>query len=338
MTSTPIPAGVLTVDDEPRTMGRRPFWAVQFEADGPVKFWADADERARLLSSPRPDGATDDEVDTWLTDAMSVIHQHCNSDGSDDDHNDWVTDLANELERVVGPARYPRPPRHDGVPDHAVAEAVRLLEAATPGPWSWSKRSDRLSGGTNGYDDVMTAREYRDGPEVEVSDEDAELIAAAPTIIANLLALLGVPVPPYQPTPPEPEPAETLAECMKAITEAERRAWNQSACGPIAAPVSEVRTGPHNRGEGLTRLIAKVQLGLGNLSDYERATVVEAREFVARWDAEDAAPAETLADIAGDMREDLARDIAWGQVRVGRYADRIEAAAGLSVPSEGGES
>jgi len=49
--------------------------------------------------------AQDDEIETWLTDAVSVIHQHCGSDGSDDAHNDWVNDLANELCRIVGPAR-----------------------------------------------------------------------------------------------------------------------------------------------------------------------------------------------------------------------------------------
>ena len=41
------------------------------------------------------------DPEAWLSDAMSVIHQHCGSDGSDDQHNDWVNDLANELHRVL---------------------------------------------------------------------------------------------------------------------------------------------------------------------------------------------------------------------------------------------
>ena len=38
-----------------------------------------------------------DVREAWLTDACSVIGQHCGSDGSDDEHNDWINDLANAL-------------------------------------------------------------------------------------------------------------------------------------------------------------------------------------------------------------------------------------------------
>ena len=44
----------------------------------------------------------DDVRETWLSDVESVIHQHCGSDGSSDEHNDWVNDLANELWRTCG--------------------------------------------------------------------------------------------------------------------------------------------------------------------------------------------------------------------------------------------
>jgi hypothetical protein len=243
VTSTPIPAGVLTVDDEP---GAYNCYPVRF-GETPIATLSAA-ERARLLSSPRPDGVPDD-----------------------------LRELVND----------------------------------------WWANADAMGGNMG---------------------------AVKRACATQLAAVLGVPVPPYQPTPPEPEPAETLAECMKAITEAERRAWNQSACGPIAAPVSEVRTGPHNRGEGLTRLIAKVQLGLGNLSDYERATVVEAREFVARWDAEDAAPEpETITVERDDLAAVLSDIDEWMQyvtpdAEMKDSVLRLRAAAGLSVPSEGGES
>jgi len=158
----------------------------------------------------------------------------------------------------------------------------------------------------------------------------------------------GVPVSPYQPTPPEPEPAETLAECMKAITEAERRAWNQSACGPIAAPVSEVRTGPLGLSEDTTRQIARdwVKSHANDVQAWVRnATIKLCGEFVARWDAEDAAPAETLADtITVELPVDVADrwledddtedDVA---IMASAIHAALRAAAGLSVPSEGGE-
>lgn len=41
-------------------------------------------------------------IEDWIGDAESVIHQHCGSDGSSDEHNDWVHDLANELWRHLG--------------------------------------------------------------------------------------------------------------------------------------------------------------------------------------------------------------------------------------------
>ena len=43
------------------------------------------------------DRTPDDVQEAWLTDACSVIGQHCGSDGSDDEHNDWINDLANAL-------------------------------------------------------------------------------------------------------------------------------------------------------------------------------------------------------------------------------------------------
>lgn len=53
------------------------------------------------------DGLTlaDRLVDDGLYDDLcSVIGQHCGSDGTDDDHNDWINDLANAITALVAPS------------------------------------------------------------------------------------------------------------------------------------------------------------------------------------------------------------------------------------------
>ncbi len=40
----------------------------------------------------------------WLSDAESVIHEHCMSDRSHDGFNEWVNEMANALCRKVGPS------------------------------------------------------------------------------------------------------------------------------------------------------------------------------------------------------------------------------------------
>lgn len=56
--------------------------------------------------------SSDAAADTWISDAESVIHQHCGSDGTDDEHNDWVHDLAQSLHTQCGPSAVDAAVRH----------------------------------------------------------------------------------------------------------------------------------------------------------------------------------------------------------------------------------
>lgn len=56
--------------------------------------------------------SSDAAADTWISDAESVIHQYYGSDGTDDEHNDWVHDLANALYKQCGPAALDAAVRH----------------------------------------------------------------------------------------------------------------------------------------------------------------------------------------------------------------------------------
>lgn len=71
MTGTPIPAGALTVDNEPIPDGHTPLLYVIRWADGTGFKVVEADERARLLAGPpRPDGVPDGAVPLegwWVT-------------------------------------------------------------------------------------------------------------------------------------------------------------------------------------------------------------------------------------------------------------------------------
>src|SRR5574343_244439 len=76
------------------------------------------DEEYRAAYEAAAPAAGDDEwCGAVLNDINSIIHQHCESDGSDDAHCDWVNDLANEVVRyfqrpdvLPQPAPSPVPP------------------------------------------------------------------------------------------------------------------------------------------------------------------------------------------------------------------------------------
>lgn len=71
-----------------------------------------------------------------------------------------------------------------------IAAIEARLSAATPGPWGWVSRGSHdalcAADGAVVHSDGSAAGEY--GPDIDVSGPDANLIAHAPTDIADLLA------------------------------------------------------------------------------------------------------------------------------------------------------
>lgn len=91
----------------------------------------------------------------------------------------------------------PHPP-HDAEPAAAAAPAgaeVRVI-AHSPGPWLWNEKNGSLhqapGEGPYRYGPAVLSPsyEYESGTNVEVSDADAALIAAAPDLLEALNALL----------------------------------------------------------------------------------------------------------------------------------------------------
>ena len=89
--------------------------------------------------------------------------------------------------------------------------------AHTPGPWEWI--DDGLFQERNG-DAVMVATfEYDRGADIEVSDADANLIAAAPDLLDAGRAVIAA----FDPDAMNPEQFNAWSDLSAAITRAEGR-------------------------------------------------------------------------------------------------------------------
>jgi len=80
-------------------------------------------------------------------------------------------------------------------PPDPIEQAQALLDAATPGPWGWDHRD--LNGGEFACDGVIEPRVecmaycYGGTAVLEMSPADREFIAAAPSLVASLLQVIG---------------------------------------------------------------------------------------------------------------------------------------------------
>ena len=175
MTATPIPAGVLTVDDEPIPDGHTPLLYVIRWADGTGFKVVEADERARLLAGPTRPDEVPDELSDWgpLVTRQCVVCPECAftfdamHTGPGDDY--------------TCPLCHPeQPQRPDGVPH----DATSLIAA-----------------GLVAFDFTRQYVGYDVLPEIE-GWSWFDWCRRAETYLRDA----GVPVPPYQ---PDPDPADS---------------------------------------------------------------------------------------------------------------------------------